>query len=147
MAIQVLRSKANDQRLLGVLDQLNALMQGLSDRAQPLSRGYLKTILAQPGLFYLAAWEDDRLMGVTLLFIKRQQLDVKADIEEVVVAAHARRRGVATKLMNEAEAIARGAGVDRIYLTSNPRRGPANEFYRARGYQSYDTNLYFLPLR
>jgi GNAT superfamily N-acetyltransferase len=148
MAIEVCRAGPNDQRLLAALGQLNRLLQELSERAVPLSRGALKQILAQPSLHYFAAWQGQRLLGVTLLYIKRQQLDVKADIEEVVVTAGARgpALSVAPALMSAAEAAARREGANRIWLTSGEKRVAANRFYQSRGYQHYHTNVYYLPL-
>lgn len=146
MALEVVRAGPNDQRLLAALPQLNELLRALSGRARALSRQGLKEVLAQRQLRYLAAWDGDHLMGVTLLFIKQQNLDTKADIEEVVVSPAAQGQGVGSALMEKAEVVAREEGVTTIYLTSNPRRIAANAMYQRRGYERYDTNVYRLAL-
>jgi GNAT superfamily N-acetyltransferase len=55
-------------------------------------------------------------------------------ITMLVVAARARRRGLARALVAEAEAIARGHGCIRIEVTSALHRDGAHEFYRGMGY-------------
>jgi GNAT superfamily N-acetyltransferase len=55
-------------------------------------------------------------------------------ITMLVVAARARRRGLARALVAEAEAVARGHGCMRIEVTSAFHRDGAHEFYRGMGY-------------
>jgi GNAT superfamily N-acetyltransferase len=52
----------------------------------------------------------------------------------LVVAARARRRGLARALVAEAEAIARRQGCMRIEVTSALHRDGAHGFYRGMGY-------------
>jgi GNAT superfamily N-acetyltransferase len=55
-------------------------------------------------------------------------------ITMLVVAARARRRGLARALVAEAEAIARDRGCMRIEVTSAMHRDGAHEFYRGLGF-------------
>jgi ribosomal protein S18 acetylase RimI-like enzyme len=55
-------------------------------------------------------------------------------ITMLVVAARARRRGLARALVAEAEAIARDRGCMRIEVTSAMHRDGAHKFYRGLGF-------------
>jgi GNAT superfamily N-acetyltransferase len=55
-------------------------------------------------------------------------------IVALVVADHARGKGIGGRLVAAAEAFAAGRGCVRMEVTSNARRSEAHEFYRRRGY-------------
>ena len=67
---------------------------------------------------------------------------VRAIIEDVVVDAAARGRGVGEALTNAAVARARAEGCRTVDLTSRPSREAANRLYQRLGFQPRDTNVY-----
>jgi GNAT superfamily N-acetyltransferase len=65
-------------------------------------------------------------------------------ITALVVAPEWGRRGIGRRLLREVEDIARGAGIARIEVTSNPRRSEAHAFYNECGYA--DGSRHFFKL-
>ncbi|HWL40727.1 MAG TPA: GNAT family N-acetyltransferase, partial [Gemmatimonadaceae bacterium] len=67
---------------------------------------------------------------------------IRALIEDVVVDADARGRGVGEALSREALAIAASRGAATVDLTSRPARGAANRLYQRIGFRRRETNVY-----
>lgn len=67
-------------------------------------------------------------------------------VEDVVVAARARRRGVGRALMAEIVRLAREAGAARLDLTSNDSREAAHALYRSLGFKRTATNVFRMAL-
>ena len=63
-------------------------------------------------------------------------------ITDLVVAERHRRQGVATALLNHAEAFARANGATRIELTCATGREAAHRFYARNGYAPRSTRFY-----
>jgi GNAT superfamily N-acetyltransferase len=57
-------------------------------------------------------------------------------VENVVVAASARRQGVGTALMERALELARSAGCYKVNLISGNERSGAHDFYRSLGFEA-----------
>jgi ribosomal protein S18 acetylase RimI-like enzyme len=119
------------------------LLPQLSARAEIPSRAYLDEMLHSDSSVLLAAWEGDVVLGLLTLVLFRVPTGVRAHIEDVVVDASARGRGIGAALTREALRLAREAGADGVSLTSNPRREAANHLYRKLGFKRWETNLYF----
>ena len=66
----------------------------------------------------------------------------KGWIEDVVVDAAVRRRGVGEALLEEALRIARCEGVERLQLTSSPSREAARALYRKLGFEEMETGVF-----
>jgi ribosomal protein S18 acetylase RimI-like enzyme len=67
---------------------------------------------------------------------------VRAWIEDVIVDADARGKGVGEALSREAIRIAASRGARTIELTSRPSREAANRLYQRLGFQPRETNVY-----
>ena len=96
--------------------------------------------LARGGVLFGALDAGGALVGFAIL---DPVLDAAFDprLGEVValyVDARQRGRGVGAALMQAVEARARGAGVERLYVSATPS-GPTVDFYRARGFAPTDT--------
>ena len=72
---------------------------------------------------------------------------VKARIEDVVVDAAHRKKGVGQMLMEACIAKATAAGAESVDLTSNPRREAAHRLYERNEFVYYDTKVYRKQLR
>ena len=124
------------QAMAGLIPQLSAT------RAVP-TREELERVVDEQTL--LVARVDGAVVGTLTLSVYRS-LRVKAMIDDVVVDASARGRGVGEALTREAIRRARELGADTVSLTSRPAREAANRLYRRLGFQLRDTNYYRLDL-
>ena len=70
----------------------------------------------------------------------------KAWIEDVVVDAATRGRGIGEALVREALALARREGVARVMLTSNATRRASHRLYERMGFVRYETDCFRLDL-
>ena len=76
------------------------------------------------------------------LVVFRIPTGVRAWIEDVVVDAAVRGRGVGEALSQAALTRAAAAGARTVDLTSRPSREAANRLYRRLGFVPRETNLY-----
>jgi GNAT superfamily N-acetyltransferase len=90
---------------------------------------------------------DSLIAGMLTISIYRVPTGVRSIVEDVVVDANFRNKGIARALMQSAIEIAREAGANGVALTSNPRRVEANQLYLSLGFHRRETNAYFLPLK
>jgi GNAT superfamily N-acetyltransferase len=129
---------------VGDLDALLALyrelMKGDRAGAQPGqaagSRPVLERMLADPDRHLLVATIDAEVLGTVDLLVAANLThhhEPWAMIENVVVAARARRGGVGEALMEHAFGLARKAGCYKVQLMSGMDRGPAHSFYEGVG--------------
>lgn len=104
-------------------------------------------IVASPATRQLvAAAEDGRIVGLLSVALYDVPSGRKAWIEDVVVDAAARGRGIGEALVREALALARREGVARVMLTSNATRRAAHRLYERMGFVRYETDCFRLDL-
>jgi len=89
---------------------------------------------------------DSEIVGILTISIYRVPTGARSIVEDVIVDAAMRRRGIAKALMNTAIEIARDAGANGIALTSNLQRAEANLLYQSMGFTKRETNAYFFKL-
>jgi ribosomal protein S18 acetylase RimI-like enzyme len=87
------------------------------------------------------------IVGLLTLVVFRIPSGLRAWVEDVVVDAAARRRGVAEALTKAAIDLARSRGSVTLDLTSRPGRDAANRLYQKVGFEQRTTNVYRLELR
>jgi ribosomal protein S18 acetylase RimI-like enzyme len=128
-------------------DDLVAAMARLIPQLTPAAKvptpSDLAAVVAQPGTFLLLARDPD-IVGTLTLTLFRVPTGVRGFINNVVVDAAARGRGVGEALTREAIERARAAGADRLSLHSRNEREAANRLYRRLGFQVVATNAYRL---
>ncbi len=79
--------------------------------------------------------DDGTALGLLHLYVRSGlEKPIEAYIQSLVVGTHARRKGVATTLMNVADAWARKRGLASIALHTQTHRADALAFYTAQGY-------------
>jgi ribosomal protein S18 acetylase RimI-like enzyme len=125
-----------------ILEGLNALLAQLSGSASHISLIELETIVASDCATLLAALEKDRVVGSLTLVIFRIPTAVRARIEDLVVDASARGKGIGELLVRQAIELAGHRGAAAVDLTSNPSRTAANSLYRKIGFTARKTNTY-----
>lgn len=86
------------------------------------------------------------LLGSLTLVTFRIPTGIRAWIEDVVVDAAARGRGVGEALNQFALDLARSKGAKTVDLTSRPTREAANRLYVRMGFQLRTSNLYRFDL-
>ena len=108
----------------------------------------LLRIIGDPAVTLLVARDGDRIVGTSTVIVYSTPFWIKARLDEVVVDASARGKGVGEALVNACVEIARKHGVQVVELQSGkgPERETANRLYRRMGFQPRDTNVYRLKL-
>ncbi len=86
------------------------------------------------------------IVGAMTLVLFPLASGLRAWIEDVVVDASARGRGIGAALNRRAIEIARLAGARTVDLTSRSEREAANRLYRRLGFELRNTNVYRLKL-
>ena len=112
--------------------------------ATPPDLAALREIVASPSNTVLLAHDlaSGKIVGTLTLVVCRIPTAIRAWIEDVVVDAAARGRGVGEALTREAlrRAVERGAA--SVELTSRPAREAANRLYERLGFVRRATNVY-----
>jgi GNAT superfamily N-acetyltransferase len=123
------------------LDGLRALLAELHADDAPwdedAARSTLEAILADRRRRLLLAFEDGVAAGTVDVFVVpnlTRGTRPYAVIENVVVAARFRRRGIGRALMDAAVAHARESGCYKLQLISGGARGEAHQLYEAAGF-------------
>jgi len=125
-----------------VVEGLNALLAQLSESVSHFSINELEHIVASDCATLLVALEAEHVMGSLTLVIFRIPTGIRVRIEDVVVDASARGKGIGELLVRRAIELARHRGADAVDLTSNPERTAANRLYRKIGFVTRKTNTY-----
>lgn len=127
-----------------VAKAFDRLLPQLSRSAEPVDGEALTGVARWPGNRLLVARVDGEIMGTLTLVVFPIPTGQRAWIEDVVVDAAARGRGVGAALTREAVRLARAAGARTVDLTSRPSRAAANRLYQRLGFQLRDSNVYRL---
>lgn len=129
-----------------LLEALNLLLPQLSSSAPPLTPLTLERLLSSEALTLFVATSDGAVVGTLSLVIWHTPTGVRAWIEDVVVDAQARGRGVGRALTEAALAAASRQDARSVDLTSRPSRTAANAMYQTLGFQLRETNVYRILL-
>jgi ribosomal protein S18 acetylase RimI-like enzyme len=129
-----------------LVDAVQHLVPQLSSTTPPPTRVELEIIVAGPSTMLLLARDGRAVVGMLTLAIFRIPTGIRAWIEDVVVDADARGRGVGETLTREAVRIAGTHGARTVELTSRPSREAANRLYQRLGFERRETNVYRLSI-
>lgn len=108
------------------------LVHGLEQEVfpeDPWTRAMIAEELASPLRFYVGARVGERTLGWAGI-----RLGSDADVMTIGVLPEARRRGVAAALVAEILAVARAAGVERVFLEVRASNAPAQRLYERAGF-------------
>lgn len=125
-----------------LVEAFNRLIPQLSSSSPPPSRDHLTSLVDSDNTVLFVARVDGRILGSLTLAFYQIPTGTKAWIEDVVVDAEARGRGVGELLNLAALEEARARGAKNVSLTSRPARDTANRLYQRIGFQARDTNVY-----
>lgn len=125
-----------------VLDGLNTLLPQLSPAGRQISLRMLEAMVRSRSTTLLAAVEHQRVLGCLALVMFQIPTGLRARIEDLVVGAGVRGKGLGEQLVRQAIGLAEQRGADVVELTSNPQRVAANRLYRKLGFALRETNTY-----
>lgn len=118
------------------------LIPQLSSSSPPPTREHLTALISSDDTVLFVARVDGRILGSLTLAFYRIPTGTKAWIEDVVVDAEARGRGVGELLNRAALDEAKARGAKDVSLTSRPSREAANRLYQRIGFEARQTNVY-----
>lgn len=104
----------------------------------------LQAVVANDRTALFAACDGETPCGMLTLVWYDQPSGRKAWIEDVVVDASCRNRGIGRALVKTAVAYAGSIGATRVALTSNPTRTAAHALYLTSGFEKAETTVFVL---
>lgn len=111
----------------------------------------LERIVADPDVVLLVARDDanDEIVGTTTVIVYTTPFWIKARLDEVVVDASARGRGVGEALVKAALDVARerGAQIAELQSARTEAREPAHRLYERLGFQVRNSDVFRIALR
>jgi ribosomal protein S18 acetylase RimI-like enzyme len=118
---------AVEVRVLGAGDE--AIVERLATR-EPRT-----ALLQDPRTIFLVALDDGAPAGFVLAYElpRRHGFNVTLIVYEVEVDAAYWRRGIARRLLQELEQIARGRGIEEAFVLTEPDNLAANRLYESAG--------------
>lgn len=142
------------ERVTEVNDELAAafdrLIPQLSSSNPPPTRRELRELIDSPATILFVARDEaagDAIVGALTLALFRIPTGLRAWIEDVIVDAASRGKGIGEALCRAALDHARAAGATTVDLTSRPSREAANRLYQRLGFERRETNVYRYKLR
>ena len=139
MTVQVEIANRVDNDLVGAFQRL---IPQLSKSNPAPTKEQLESIVASDSSCILLAKVDGMIVGSLTLVTFHIPTGIRAWIEDVVVDADARGKGVGEALNVFAIAEAQRQGALTVDLTSRPSREAANRLYQRIGFKARDTNVY-----
>ncbi|MDQ2922719.1 MAG: GNAT family N-acetyltransferase [Candidatus Dormibacteraeota bacterium] len=106
----------------------------------------LQALVADPAVTLLLARDGQDFVGTTTVIVYTTPFWIKARLDEVVVDAAARGKGVGAALVSAALDVGRQKGAQVAELQSGVWRGAANRLYPRMGFKLRETNVYRIVL-
>ena len=139
MAVQVEIANRVDSDLVVAFQRL---IPQLSKANPAPTKEQLESIVTSDSSHILLAKVDGVIVGSLTLVIFHIPTGIRAWIEDVVVDADARGKGVGEVLNRFALDEAQRQGARTVDLTSRPSREAANRMYQRIGFKARETNVY-----
>ena len=132
MSIQVREARPGDEPQIA---RLVRELAGPGDEASPVTPEYVRGYLAFPGNHVLLAEDEGRVIGLLSYSVRPDLYHAgnSALIEELVVHAPERGRGVGSALMNELLRRLEASSCAEVSVSTMPDNVGAQRFYRAHG--------------
>ena len=119
------------------------MLAQLTAREYPFGEQELRAIIEDSASKLFIMRDDERIMGMLTLGHYTSPTGRKVWVEDVVVSADYRGKGLGRRLINHAiEYCRENLSPCTLMLTSNPARIAANELYRTSGFEPKQTNVY-----
>ena len=124
------------------LASVNHLLPQLSQSAQSISLERLQELADSECTRLYLAKEGDRIQGMLSLTVYSIPTGTKSWVENLVVDAIDRGKGIGKALLDHAMVQAKQLGAKAVVLTSRPSRKVANQLYLSLGFQVSEANVY-----
>lgn len=130
-----------------IRELLIQLSRSGKDRGE-IPEEWFKDLIDSPSHDMLVAYDDnDNIVGIaTLSIIMGPIVRKMAYLEDFVTDNSVRGQGVGSALWQAMLFWAKGKGCTELNFTSGHGREAAQEFYKKRGAEIYDTNFFRKPL-
>ena len=124
-------------------EALGRLLPQLNPKLEIPDMARLRRLVADPAVTLLMAREGDDIVGTTTVIVYTTPFWIKARLDEVVVDATARGKGVGEELVKAALDIGRqrGAQVAELQSGRGPNRETAHRLYERLGFKIRDTDV------
>jgi GNAT superfamily N-acetyltransferase len=108
----------------------------------------LKRLVADPDVVLLVARDGDEIVGTTTVIVYTTPFWIKARLDEVVVDASARGKGVGEALVEAALEVGRerGAQIAELQSGRGPVRDAAHRLYLRKGFKIRDSDVLRITL-
>lgn len=127
-----------------IAEAIKRLAPKIGQNYKILSDEDIQGMITSPNTYILIARDNEKkfIVGMATLLVYRIPYVKKSSIEDVIVDEIYRGRGIASKLMNSALALAEEKGAAYVDLTARPRRAESNNLYDKLGFKKRETNVY-----
>lgn len=124
-----------------------SLLKQLSPDAILPDEAHLNEIIESENSYLFVAELNEQIVGMLTVVTYNIPSGMKTWIEDVVVDAELRGKGIGKLLTMHAIEFAKSTGAASIELTSRPSRVSANKLYQEIGFQQRETNCYKLLIK
>jgi ribosomal protein S18 acetylase RimI-like enzyme len=125
MAIDIVRIDAGSTGLLATVDEVFD---------EPIDRDRVEALVAESNHILLVAVSGGVVVGQCLGVIHRHpDKATELYLDDLAVADSLKRRGIATRLINEAIRLGKERGCEEIWVGAEPDNEEANSLYEALG--------------
>lgn len=126
-----------------VLAALSRLLPQLNSKLPLPDMDRLRRLIADPAVTLLLARDGDEIVGTTTVILYTTPFWIKARLDEVVVDASARGRGVGEALVKAALEVGRegGAQVAELQSGRGDARDAAHRLYERLGFEIRDSDV------
>jgi GNAT superfamily N-acetyltransferase len=126
-----------------VLKALERLLPQLNSTLPVPDMARLERLLADPSVTLLVARDGEEIVGTTTVIVYTTPFWIKARLDEVVVDASARGKGVGEALVLAALEVGRAGGAQMAELQSGrgPARDAAHALYERIGFRIRDSDV------
>jgi GNAT superfamily N-acetyltransferase len=131
-----------------VHEALGRLLPQLNPRLTAPSLDRLRLIVADPDVTLLVAREGDRIVGTATVVVYTTPFWIKARLDEIVVDAAARGRGVGETIVRACLDLARrkGAQIAELQSARIAERASAHRLYRRMGFAVRSSDIFRIML-
>lgn len=128
------------------IEAINHLLSLLTSNSKKLNPLELDNVCRNSKFLVARVGTEKMIIGMATLAVIEIPTGRFGMIEDVVVDDQFRGQGIGKSLVMELIKEAKALGLERVDLTSNPKRLVANQMYQDLGFSKVDTNFYRLKL-
>lgn len=128
------------------LDDVCNLYAQLSLSGKTTTPERVMRVLQSPGTKMLGVKDKDRIIGVSLLYLKQGLRRLYVELDDVILDADYRGRGLGEAMVRRAIKEAEKLGAERVVLSSVEERKAAHGLYEKIGFERCETRNYEMTI-